>query len=383
MAARTAVHKGEESMNPITNFVKLYSKRIKRLPMNLMIRNLVRWEKQGPPEPGYSVVIACMRELAPVAIANLRLCALLNNSRLHELLLVFDCPTEQIPQSVRDAVKETSSSVSVQLIGYTDQQHQVAKRINWGWVYAWLSWSLALGQIKTRGAIIHDLDAMPLSPNIFDEIFDHWAQHGAEFCGIRPYSGSGVEDYMGLVRTFELALDVAFVRRTFQPFDLFNKLKIVDGRVIDFDTMLDAQRLSPRRVVEPIEEAQLVHPSQLICHYTNLVSGRTDFRDQQHMLPVLAYFMYLGGDPDPLTAATPHIADIHSEKMPFFGKTAFINGILPQGWAWMEKQIRRMEQHCFGETRQPIGAFLEGMASRAGTHRTVGKEAGEFAVPER
>ena len=55
--------------------IRLQARRLKRLPMNLMIRDLVTWEPQGEQVDGYSIAIACMRELAPVAIANLRLCA--------------------------------------------------------------------------------------------------------------------------------------------------------------------------------------------------------------------------------------------------------------------------------------------------------------------
>ena len=99
---------------------------------------------------------------------------------------------------------------------------------------------------KTRALIIHDLDAMPLSPNIFEDIYDHWLHERVPFCGIEAYRGNGVDEQMGLVRTFELALDAGHLRNTFEPTDLFNKLRLVDGRLVDFDTMLDAQRRSGR-----------------------------------------------------------------------------------------------------------------------------------------
>jgi hypothetical protein len=351
--------------------------------MNLMIRDLVTWEPQGEQVDGYSIAIACMRELAPVAIANLRLCARMNNARLHQLILVFDCPVDKIPASVAEAVREASSSLAVRLLGYNERQHRVTKWIDWGWVYSWASWSLAIRQAQTRVAIIHDLDAMPLSADFFEQIYDHWAEQKAQFCGIRPYRGNGIEEDMGLVTTFELALDVTFMRRTFRPFDLFNKLHLVGDRIVDFDTMLHAQWRSPHRAVRPIEETQLVHPSQLICQYTALVSGRTDFQGREHSLPVLAYFAYLGGDPIPLTTAGPHLAEEKSRSVPLFGRNAYIDGVTPQGWAWMEKQIRRIEQHCYGETRPEVASYLDGMIERAGSHRTVGNEAGTFAVPER
>jgi hypothetical protein len=87
-----------------------------------------------------------------------------------------------------------------------------------------MSWSLAIGHARTRAVIIHDLDALPLASGILDQIYEHWLEEEAEFCGIRRYTGNGITEDMGLVTTFELALDAAYLRRTFPPFDLFNKL---------------------------------------------------------------------------------------------------------------------------------------------------------------
>ncbi len=55
--------------------LRLLAKQAKRLPLNLALRDLVSWEPLSQPEEGYTVAIACMKALAPVALANLRLCA--------------------------------------------------------------------------------------------------------------------------------------------------------------------------------------------------------------------------------------------------------------------------------------------------------------------
>ena len=356
------------------NWLKLQAKKLKRLPMNLMLRDLVTWESQDVPAAGYSVAIACMRELAPVAVANLRMCARLNKNRIYDMILVFDCPVDQIPAVVVDAVREVSSSVVVQLIGYEESQQRIVRWFNWGWVYSWMSWCLAIRHARTRAVIIHDLDAMPIDSNLFEQIYDHWAEEKSEFCGIHRYVGNGVTEEMGLVTTFELALDAAYVRQRFRPFDLFNKLRLVDGRIVDFDTMLYAQWRSPRRAVRPINESQLVHPSQLICQYTDLISGRSNFRSRGHMLPVLVYFMYLGGDATLLTSAGQHLAEEGAQSLPLFGREAYIDGVTCELWAWMEKQIRQVEQVCFGKTRPEVEAYLRGFIPRSGSSRSVGKE---------
>ncbi len=65
-----------------------------------------------------------------------------------------------------------------------------------------------------------------------------------------------------------------------------------------------------------------------------------------------------------------------------FGRTAFIDGIDPDAWAWMEKQIRRIEQTIFGGTRPEVESYLRGIIRRAGSRRTVGEEDDLSSVAE-
>jgi hypothetical protein len=346
-----------------------------------MIRKLVSWEPIKQPQDGYSIIIGCMRDLAPLAIANLKMCARTQSNRRQEIILVFDCPVEEIPEAVTRAVAELSTSTRVSLIGYDQRQYRVARRINWGWVYCWLSWCLAFRHASTRAVIIHDLDALPLASGFFEEVYDHWLEAGAHYCGIRLYKGNNIEDEMQLVTTFEMAFDVAYLREHFKPFDLFNKHRIVGNRVVNFDTMLWVQWRSPRRAVRPIHETDLVHPSQLISQYVDLASGRADYSGRENGLPILIYFLYLGGEVEPLVAASSRLGEESCRSITFFGRTLYVDGISPQAWAWMEKQIRRIEQHLFGATRPEIASYLQGFIRGAGSHRTVGVECGPYAVP--
>ena len=131
------------------NLLRLRAKQLHRLPADLLIRNLASWEPLGESLDGYTVVIACMRALAPVAVANLRLCAKQASPGLREVLLVFDCPPEEIPPVVVRAVDEASRSLKIRLLGYNRRQARVSSLIKWGWVYSWLSWSLALAEART------------------------------------------------------------------------------------------------------------------------------------------------------------------------------------------------------------------------------------------
>jgi hypothetical protein len=363
--------------------LKFAALQARRAPMHLLIRDLANWEPLAEPMEGYTVVIACMKALAPVAVANLQLCVRQECPGLRELILVFDCPPEEIPREVLGAVEEASRSIDVRLLGYDRRSHRVARRINWGWVYSWLSWCKGIAEARTRAVLIHDMDAMPIHPGLFEHLHRNWEEERAEFCGIRTYRGNGVTEDMGLVTTFELVLDAAHVRSRFRPFDLFNKPAVVDGRAVDFDTMLHAQWRSPRRAVREIDESHLVHPSQLICHYTDLVAGRADFRGRGNSLPMLPYFYDLGGDPSLMDSVGPQIADAAGDgAIHFLGRPLYVDGIPPSMWAWFEKLIRRAEQALHQRTRPEVESYLRGFIRRAGDQRTVGREVGANAVAE-
>lgn len=179
-------------------------------------------------------------------------------------------------------------------------------------------------------------------------------------------------------------LDAHWLRSNAEPFDGFNQVRLVDGRYVDFDTWLDVQQRAPRRRVEPIPEWSLVHPSQLICQYTDHVAGRGGRTSPTNRLPILAYFVNLGDPSFGLGDLAVAAADPSAGQALLWGRPSDIGSIAPDGWAWMEKQIRRLEQHLFGATRPEIEDFLVGFKRRAGDRRTVGAEPIESGgVPDR
>ena len=359
----------------IRQLAKAAFKSAKRAPLLWQLRRLSSWEPLVSPEPGYSIVIAGMRRLWPVALANLRLIAACDRKDLHEVLLVMDDELDRLPAEFRRLAEEIGSNgLPLRVIGYDDRQRRIAHRINWGWVYSWLSWSKGIAAARTGRVILHDLDAMPIDTGVFRRLFEASQANAAQFQGIRYYSGSGVTPQMRLVTTFEMTIDIEWLRRSARPLEGFNQVRLVDGRYVDFDTWLEVQRRAPIRRVEPIEPASLVHPTQLICQFTDHVAGRDSRLHSGHQLPILLYFVHLGNASTDLEAAGDRYADSRAQSAPLFGREADLSRVHPAGWAWMEKQIRRLEQHLFGGTRPHVAHYLRGFASRAGEARTVGRE---------
>jgi hypothetical protein len=375
---------GKTSVPSLGRIAKLAKTQGQLIVLHALLHHQVSWRPLGSPQAGYTVVLGCMRDLASVVVANLRLCARVDTKRLNEFILVFDCPVSEIPEHIRALISEISPSVKIRLFGYDNRQRSVARLINWPWVYSWTSWCIAFKEARTRAVIIHDLDALPLDARLFERIYDNWIESQAQFCGIDYYASAErrVGTDLNLVRTYLMAFDVVDVRQRFQPIDLFNKLRWANGRFADFDTMLDVQWKSPRRAVRPIDEMSLVHPSQLVTHYVNLQSGRSNFRGQNTVLPILAYFMYLGDESTPLRTLTSQLED-GTRSVRVFNREWWIDGIQPGSWAWMEKQVRRVEQSLFKGTRPDIETYLSGFIKRAGVYRTVGKEVGPTSVAAR
>lgn len=359
----------------IGEVTKVAFKSVKRAPLLWQLRGLCSWEPLATPQPGYSIVIAGMHRLWPVALANLRLIAACNRRDLEEVLLVMDDSLDRLPREFMQLVGEIEATgLPLRVIGYDEQQRRTAHRINWGWVYSWLSWSKGIAAARTRRVILHDLDAMPINAEVFHRLFAAAEANAAHFQGVRLYSGSGVTSEMGLVTTFEMAIDIAWLRSSAKPIDGFNQIRLVDGRYVDFDTWLEVQRRAPNRRVEPLTQSDLVHPTQLICQFSDHIAGRKDRLHRGHQLPILLYFTHLGDPSTDLATAGERYADAGSTSASFFGQDADLTMIHPNSWAWMEKQIRRLEQHINGATRPEVAHYLRGFVLRAGSARTVGRE---------
>ncbi len=359
----------------VHEFVKFSLKSSRRLPLLWQIRNLVHWAPLSKPEDGYTIVIAAMHELWPVAAANLRLIAQCDKTDLREVLVVIDQTIDRISEAFSKVIREVESQgLKVRLLGYSPVQVRVARRIHWGWVYSWLSWCTGISEAKTRWVLLHDLDAMPIDPGVFHKQFRAAREAQCQFQGIRYYSGNGVFPEMRLATTFEMVLDAEWLRKEARPIECFNQIRLVGGRYVDFDTLLNVQQRAPLRSAEPIAESSLVHPTQLICQYTDLLAGRQQRIESANRLPVLYYFMHLGDPQFDLTDLGDQLADIHLANVNFFDCSVNMSRVEPSSWAWMEKQIRRLEQALYTSTRPHVQHFLRGMIARAGSRRTVGHE---------
>lgn len=268
------------------------------------LRGLVGWTPLKAPKPGCTAIIGMCSRLPDVMAANLRC---LHSSRWPELagiVIAVDTVRSAAHAQIEADAKANCPSLNVEFVYYSPQQSRVAEAVRLPFVYSWLSWCIALGRVPTQHVLIHDYDALILGPTL-QQRYAEFIASGATVQGISWYKGNGVEPSDHLATTFETFVDAAWLR-SLSPISLFNKMRVKQGRSIDFDTSLDAQdRLLPegKRTIMPMNLDEMVHPSQMIHQYTM-------FRRQPgaalpcFSMPMIPFFAYLSGKKEAITFAT-------------------------------------------------------------------------------
>jgi hypothetical protein len=257
------------------------------------IRGLVRWKQLTDPEPGCTAIIGMCSRLPDVMAANL-LC--LHNSRwpaLKKIVIAVDTVRNEGFAKIEVEARAICPTVGVEFIYYTEHQLKLATQLQLPFVYAWLSWCVALATVTTEHALIHDYDALILGQTL-EQRYKQFVDSRSKIQGVSWYNGNGVLP----------SIETAWLRAT-QPIALFNKMGLKDGRSIDYDTLLYVQdRLLVReRTMVPMNLEEMVHPSQMIHQYT--MFRRHPGRSMPcFSMPMIPFFMYLSGKKEAIPFAS-------------------------------------------------------------------------------
>lgn len=347
-----------------SNWFAFTAARLRRAPMVAKLRGLVEWEPMTNPEEGFTVVIGCMAALPDVAVVNLNLIRRMETPSLKRVILVFDCPAQEMPEGLLKRIEAARGSVPVTVLNYSEHQASVARRIQWGWVYAWMSWTTGIAHATTRHVLLHDLDAMPVRADFFERRYQLAKAAGKSFYGIRWYKGNGIEPEDELTTTFEMVLDAVKVRAGTRPFDGFNDIRMHRGRSVDLDTFLGSQIRLGDSGQSPIDEGDMVHPSQMICQYTDLIAGRNTGAMAKTNLPLMPAYMHLGGQSEPMEAITRHLEGDGSARLPFMGRELDVSKLAPHHWTWLERETRKLGEAVAGGVGPELDRYLGLMRER-------------------
>jgi hypothetical protein len=289
------------------------------------IKNIVAWAPLAEYAPGCTVVIGVCSRLPHVLAANIRC---LDSSRwtdLKEVIAVVDGRKGSLPQGLEQGLIEAYPELKIRFLYYSDTQATMAEKLKLPYFYSWLSWCIGISQTKTDHVLIHDYDALILGQTLKDR-YDSFVKSKAKVQGIAWYKVNGINVDDRLATTFEAYFSTEFLHSV-KPIELFNKLHISDGRSIDFDTTLDIQfKLLKRdeRQIMPMNEAELVHPSQMIHQYT--MFRRNPKGDlPSYSIPMIPFFAYLSGNRTSIESALNAMSISVKDDMDFLGDGTRIN----------------------------------------------------------
>jgi hypothetical protein len=201
---------------------------------------------------------------------------------------------------------------------------------------------------------------------VLEERHSEIARGAAEYVGIRHYLGNGVESEDRLVTTFELMMDAAFVRERFRPIEIFNHVTRYRGRTVDFDTFLLAQARHGRTAVVPIDEEDMVHPSQMICQFTDHMAGRLPALEIQ---PPPHPHSHLSSDPSALKQQREELNGRQGMRVRCFGQWMDLDRMSVAHSKWLTKQAARLERAVVGAPRTEVVEYfaaIERIVARTG-----------------
>jgi hypothetical protein len=277
---------------------------LRREQLRRKIAGLVDWEPLSAPSGGCTAIIGACSKLPDILIANLRCLWISRWPDLKQVFAVVDCMKPEFPIGMERYVAGAFPELKIEFLYYSFDQSNFAELIKLPFVYSWLSWCIALKHTTTAHVLFHDYDALLLGAKL-RERYRRFAASGTKIQGIKWYQNNGVEKDDHLATTFEAFMDTAWLR-SFQPIALFNKLRIIEGRSIDFDTTLDIQHRflnSGQRSIMPMAADELVHPTQMIHQYT-MFRRSPGAALPCFSVPMIPFFHYLGGRTEAIERAT-------------------------------------------------------------------------------
>jgi len=335
------------------------------------IRPLVNWTRLSAPKTGYSVIIGCSVDLRPILCANLQMLVRQRRPNLDRVMCVFNCtPDEAARLGIEAPLRERfGNDLPLQFVYYTPLQDRIIGAFNWGWTYSWMNWSLALAECPTQYALIHDLDAMLVRPTLLEERFVATRDAGVQFCGTSHYHCNGLVPADELLTTFEMVVDVPFLRERFRPIDLFNLPTTFKGRRVEFDTLLWAQTVAGKGLKLPIDVRDMVHPSQMICQFV-AVRGRAAYTPPaNNNVLMIPHFMELGGDARVLVEHQQALDESHGASVRCFGRSLDFSNFSRQHAQWLTEQGHRLDAAVHGAVRPTVRRYFDAL-QRIAAHPT-------------
>ena len=335
--------------------------KLKRLPLRALLRCSASWRPLRNPEPGYTIILGNYAPLSEILLANFRLLEQQDLTNARQIIVVTDRPKDQLKVPIEELALKAFPKLPLRFLYYNRVEQRVFSAIGWAWTYCWKSWCKAIAQTRTRYAIIHDMDAMLLRRDIFEERYRIINEGKHHYVGVGTYQGNGILHEDALVLTWEMIFDIEYIRARFEPLDLFNQICTLNGRTMDMDCFLWAQSRGGSRKVAPVNEDDMVHPSQVITQYTYLINESGYIPPRHNNLTIIPYFYLLAGMPQVLNDFRRDLEADGATGARLLGHHVDLSKIDTSHVDWLQKQSVRLEHAINGSVRKDVQDYFDAL----------------------
>lgn len=244
------------------------TQKIKRGVLKSILSPLLTWRPLENPLEGYSIILGvpwALRHLLPV---NLEFVQKTDIDQLHRIHIVFDRPEQDGGNEFMAIMRESFPKLPMTFRFHPPVAGKIVERINQSKFYASMNWTLGLSQCETRYAVLHDFDLYPLKPNYFTSMIAALGDRQLRFTGLELTHFDGLNDTHGLIGTWALGIDVAWLRQNFRPIDCFHAVEKINGRYFDLDAFTFIESRTPERaLVDVVTAKDAAHVRNLCSTY--------------------------------------------------------------------------------------------------------------------
>jgi hypothetical protein len=345
---------------------------MKRRWVKRLLAPLVSWSPLRDPADGFSIVLGtpwALRHLLPV---NLRFLAGTDRRRLDKVLVVFDRVRQPGADAFVQDVARRFRELPLEFHFHPPLPGRIVRLVNQSKFYACLNWVTGLKYTRTRYAVLHDFDLYPVVPNFFTEIVGAMETRGLRFSGAEHTHFAGLTERDALIGTWELGIDVRWLRDTCRPLDCFHSVAQVNGRRVDLDGFSEIQSRTPRRALAgAVGRDSYAHVTNLCSTYLRYQKReRVDVAWRLHYLWYLESLAHESG-PRRLAALAEAMRRSPSSRLVFEGYHADFSGTHVTCSNVLRQDLLRMEEALFGACRPEAAEYLDAFEQFLQTHGDV------------
>jgi len=335
---------------------------LKRESVKAALRPVLRWKPLEQPEPGFSIVLGTPWDLRHLLPVNLHFISRLDLTGLEKIHVVFDRTKKRGARKFIEEVIGTFPSLPLDFRFHPALAGAIVRAADQSKFYASLNWVTGLAACKTRYAVLHDFDLYPLQADFFQRIVNSMQDQGLRFSGAQFTHFDGLTDDDGLIGTWELGIDVSWLRRTYSPAQCFHKVALVNGRRVDLDAFSFIQYLTPQRALAVgIHGDSFVHVTNLCSTYLRVSRG--DPVKPAWRLHMLWYLESLSGQNGKLEAITKAMQRARDRTIAV-GKTTYdFTKVHPTCSNVLRDNLHRMETALWGGVRPQVNEYVEQFAA--------------------